>query len=290
MKLYKLLFAFAITLTLFSCKKNDAATDTVSVAAKILMNVPYGDSAKQKMDIYLPENRRPDSTKVMILIHGGAWAGGDKADFDVYIDTLKRLLPDYAFFNINYRLSAGDTINKFPTQETDVRFAVNHILGKASDYQVSKKVVLLGASSGGHLAMLQGYKDTTSVRVKAIVSLYGPSDLVDMYNNPVGGSIALRLLLAATIGKTPAQNMPLYVSSSPVTFIKSTSAPTILLHGGADPLVSPTQSTKVRDLLTTAGVTNQYVFYPTAGHADWNAATNNDAFSKIQAFLKANVR
>jgi acetyl esterase/lipase len=289
MKLYKLFFSFCITLTLFSCKKNDAA-DTVSVAAKTILNVPYGDSAKQKMDIYLPENRREDSTKVMILIHGGAWAGGDKADFDPYIDTLKKLLPDYAFFNINYRLSSGDTVNKFPTQETDVRFAVNHILAKTSDYQVSKKVILLGASAGGHLAMLQGYKDTVSVRVKAVVSLYGPSDLVDMYNNPVGGNIALRLLLAATVGKTPVQDMPLYINSSPVTFIKSTSPPTILLHGGLDPLVSPTQSTKVRDLLTAKGVINQYVFYPNGGHADWNAATNNDAFGKIQAFLKANVR
>ena len=129
MKLYKLLFAFYITLTLFSCKKNEDASDNgISVAPKTILNVPYGDNAMQKMDIYLPAGRRDDSTKVMILIHGGAWASGDKVDFNSYIDTLKRLLPDYAFFNINYRLSAGDTINKFPTQETDVRFAVNHIL------------------------------------------------------------------------------------------------------------------------------------------------------------------
>ena len=196
---FKIATIIVLALTLFSCKKNDATTDTVSVAAKTMMNVPYGDSAKQKMDIYLPEGRREDSTKIMILIHGGAWAGGDKTDFDIYLDTLKRLLPDYAFFNINYRLSAGDTINKFPTQETDVRFAVNHILGKASDYQVSKKVVLLGASAGGHLAMLQGYKDTISTRVKAIVSLFGPSDLIDMYNNPAS-SWAPPSAIAAIVG------------------------------------------------------------------------------------------
>ncbi len=291
MKLLKLLFNLGLITFLFSCTKNeDASEDGISVAPKTILNVPYGDNALQRMDIYLPAGRRDDSTKVMILIHGGAWASGDKVDFNNYIDTLKRLLPDYAFFNINYRLSAGDTINKFPTQETDVRFAVNHILGKASEYQVSKKIVLLGASAGGHLAMLQGYKDTTSVRIKAIVSLFGPSDLVDMYNNPVGGNVALRVLLGATIGKTPAQDLQLYINSSPVTFIKATSAPTILLHGGIDPLVSPTQSTKVRDLLTTADVINQYVLYPTSGHGDWSTATFNDAFGKIQTFLRANVR
>lgn len=294
MKLLKLLFSLSAVIFLFSCSKSDATDDgdgVTTVTAKTLLNVSYGSDPKQKMDIYLPAGRRVDSTKTMILIHGGAWVGGDKADFDSYIDSLKNRLPDYAFFNINYRLSAGDTINKFPTQETDVRFAVNHILGKTEDYQVSNtKIVLLGASAGAHLAMLQGYKDTVSIRPKAIVSFFGPSDLLDMYNNPVGGNVALRVLLAATIGKNPAQDLAIYTNSSPVNFIKSTSAPTILLHGGLDPLVSPTQSTKVRDLLTTAGVVNQYVFYPTGGHGDWNSATFSDAFNNIQIFLRANVR
>jgi len=53
MKLYKLLFAFYITLTLFSCKKNeDASENGISVAPKTILNVPYGDNAMQKMDIY----------------------------------------------------------------------------------------------------------------------------------------------------------------------------------------------------------------------------------------------
>jgi acetyl esterase/lipase len=292
MKLLKLLFSLSLIGFLFSCSKSESEGETsVSVEAKTLLNVAYGNDPKQKMDIYLPAGRRADSTKTMILIHGGAWIGGDKTDFDGYIDSLKRRLPDYAFFNINYRLSAGDTVNKFPTQETDVRFAVNHILGKALDYQTSNtKIVLLGASAGAHLAMLQAYKDTISIKPKAVVSFFGPSDLLDMYNNPAGGNIALRQILAATIGKTPSQDLAIYTNSSPVNFIKASSAPTILLHGGLDPLVKPTQSTVVRDLLTAANVTNQYVFYPTGGHGDWNSGTFSDAFNNIQTFLRANVR
>ncbi|MBL0145467.1 MAG: alpha/beta hydrolase fold domain-containing protein [Chitinophagaceae bacterium] len=194
------------------------------------------------------------------------------------------------FFNINYRLSAGGTTNVFPAQEDDIRLALNYVYYKASDYQVSQKIVLAGASAGGHLAMLQGYKDSFTVKPKAIVSFFGPSDLVDMYINPVGGSNALRLLLAAAVGKTPTQDMPLYLNSSPVNFIRSTSAPTILLHGSLDPLVDTMQSIKVKDLLTLAGVTNQYVNYPTGGHGDWSNATYTDAFNKVQAFLRANVR
>jgi acetyl esterase/lipase len=287
MRLFKWSLIVVIAATFSSCSKDDTTSD-ITVTEKTLLNVSYGTDVLQKMDIYLPAGRRSDSTKVMVIIHGGAWYSGDKSDMTTVIDSLKKRLPDYAFFNLNYRLSTG-VVNTFPTQELDVRAAVNYIYGKASDYQVSQKFILAGASAGGHLAMLQGFKDSIPVRPKAIVSFFGPSDLVDMYNNPVGGNAALSTLLATAIGKTPTQDPALYFNSSPVNFIRTTSAPTILLHGGVDPLVKASQSVAVQNLLTAAGVTNQYVFYPTGGHGDWDAATYTDAFNKIQAFLKANV-
>jgi len=223
------------------------------------------------------------------MIHGGGWSTGDKADFTVYIDSLKKRLPDYSFFNINYRLSTGGT-NIFPAQETDVQAAVRYIYGKASDYQVcNRKFVLMGASAGGHLSMLQGYKDSIPVKPQAIISFFGPSDLLDMYFNPVGGNPLLSLGLAQAVGKTPMQDPAIYLSSSPINFITPGSPPTILLHGGLDPLVSPSQSTSVQAKLALFNIPNQLVFYPTGGHGDWNTATYTDAFNKIQVFLAANV-
>src|SRR5437868_10136991 len=157
------------------CSKSDPGAPVVTVASKTLMDVAYGTDAKQTMDIYLPAGRRSDSTKIMVMIHGGGWTSGDKSDFNTAIDSLKQRLPDYGIFNINYRLSTGAT-NTFPTQELDVQAAVRYIFGKASDYQVNnQRIVLLGASAGGHLAMLQGYKDSVPVKPKAIVSFFGPS-------------------------------------------------------------------------------------------------------------------
>lgn len=289
MKFYRLLFILLITATIISCKKTDSTAVLSTVSEKTLLNVAYGVDASQVMDIYLPADRRSDSTRVMVLIHGGGWTSGDKADFAAAIDTLKKRLPDYAFFNINYRLSTG-TSNIFPTQEIDVQAAVRYIYGKASDYQVSNnKFVLLGASAGGHLAMLQGYKDSIPVKPKAIVSFFGPSDLMDMYYNPVGGNFALSVALAQAIGKTPIQNSLIYASSSPVNFINGGSPPTILLHGGLDPLVSPSQSVAVSTKLSFFNITNQYVFYPTGGHGNWDTPTYTDAYNKIQSFLIANV-
>jgi acetyl esterase/lipase len=254
-----------------------------------MMNVSYGSDQLQDMDIYLPSNRSVSTTKVCIMIHGGGWTTGDKTDFAQYADTLKKRLPDYAIFNINYRLSAIPN-NVFPAQETDVRSAVQFIYNNASEYLISDKYVLLGASAGAHLAMLQGYKYATPVKPKAIVSFFGPSDLQDMYNHPDGNNSSISYALSQAVGKTPEADMNLYINSSPVTFINSTSGvPTILLHGGADPLVSPSQSVEVKDKLTAARIANQYVYYPLGGHGDWDSDTYFDAFNKIDAFLKANV-
>lgn len=286
--MHKLFFVFLLAVTIASCEKSDS-TDNNSTAAQTSLNVSYGTDVAQKMDIYLPANRSTSSTKVIVMIHGGGWTGGDKSEFTAFVDTLKRRLPGYAIFNINYRLSANPN-NLFPTQELDVKTAIEYIYGKSSEYKISEKYILMGASAGGHLAMLQGYKYNAPVKAKAIVSFFGPSDMADMYNNPVGGNPLFSLAIANAVGATPAQNPTLYTNSSPVNFISSSSAmPTILLHGGLDPLVHPSQSTMVESKLNLAGITNQYVYYPTGGHGDWNTDTYTDAFNKIQAFIETNV-
>ncbi len=285
----KIILAAFIIISIASCNKSDTINSDATVAQTSL-NVSYGSDNAQKMDIYLPANRSTTTTKVIIMIHGGGWTGGDKSDFTSFVDTLKRRLPGYAIFNINYRLSANPN-NIFPTQELDVKSAVDYIYSKSSEYKISGKHILMGASAGAHLAMLQGYKYNVPVKAKAVVSFFGPSDLEDMYNNPVGGNPLFSLVVAGAVGATPVQNPALYASSSPVNFISnSTAMPTILLHGGLDPLVSPSQSAFVETKLNNAGITNQYVYYPTGGHGDWDAATYTDAFNKIQSFIETNVQ
>lgn len=135
--------------------------------------------------------------------------------------------------------------------------------------------------------MLQGYKYLMPVKAKAIVDFFGPTDLVDMFNNPPNPLV--QPLLLSVMGATPTSNNTLYTQSSPVNFISSLSPPTIIFHGGVDIVVSPIQSIYLNTKLQTAGVTHQYFFYPTEGHG-WVGADLSDSFNKIQAFLAANVQ
>ncbi|MDQ6843590.1 MAG: alpha/beta hydrolase [Bacteroidota bacterium] len=287
MKKIFLLFFFTPVVVFFSCQKSiDPGNQPQNINAKTVLNVSYGIDPLQNMDVYLPADRSVSSTKVLIMIHGGAWESGDKTDLSEYVDTMKIRLPGYAIFNINYRLSING-VNTFPAQENDTKAALQYIVDNAANYLISKKIVLLGVSAGGHLALLQGYKYNTPVVPKAIVSFFGPTDITAMYNDPADPLIPPEL--AIIVGKTPAQDPALYASSSPVNFVSSSSPPTILLHGGQDPLVKPSQAVTLQAKLQAAGVSNEYVFYPDEGHG-WFGPHLTDSFNKIQAFLAANVQ
>ena len=120
-----------------------------------------------------------------------------------------------------------------------------------------------------------------------MVDFFGPVDLVDMYNNPAS-IFAPPAALAAVVGATPTSNLTLYQQSSPVNYVTAQSPPTIILQGGVDLLVSPSQSVALKTKLLAMGVINQYVFYPTESHG-WLGANLTDSFDKIAQFLAANV-
>ncbi|MBO9200893.1 MULTISPECIES: alpha/beta hydrolase [Niastella] len=275
----RLLFLSLIFLVI-ACKKEN---NDNSNAEKTAIDVSYGNDAKQKMDVYLPANRDTVNTKLLILIHGGAWIEGDKSDF--IIDDIKKLLPGYALANVNYRLSNNGQ-NTFPAQEEDISAAVAFLLNKQIEYKFSKKIVLLGASAGAHLALLQGYKHADLITPRAIISYFGPTDLAYLYNHP--GNPLVASMLAGIIGATPLQNAAIYATSSPINYVSGKSPPTLLLQGDADPLVPVAQANMLKDKLVAFGVNNQLVIYPGEQHG-FTPAKMLDSYTRIVAFLQANV-
>jgi dipeptidyl aminopeptidase/acylaminoacyl peptidase len=146
--------------------------------------------------------------------------------------------------------------------------------------------VLLGVSAGGHLALLQGYK-YNDPKIAAIIDFFGPTDLVSMYKNPWHPLVPYALQMIT--GTTPTANAELYRQSSPINFVSSASAPTLILHGGRDHVVDVSQSKALKNKLDNAGVKNELIIYPEQRHG-WYGATLSRSFDKIEEFLDANVR
>jgi acetyl esterase/lipase len=276
----QLFFSLLLFVFVTGCQKEDTRQDN---AEKTMLDVAYGSDPAQKMDIYLPANRNTTETKVLVLVHGGSWSSGDKTELNEYLPVFKQRLPGYAIFNINYRLGQLPSTNPFPTQEMDVKAAFDAIVTKAEEYGFNReKMAALGVSAGAHLVLLQAYKNNTP-KLKAVVDMFGPTDLVAMYN---GATTQLeQFILQSLLKGTPTTNAELYQTSSPINYVSAQSPPTLILQGGADPLVAPSQSTALKTKLEAANVPVQMVLYPTEGHG-WTGANLTDSYNKIEAFLK----
>ncbi|MBX9448243.1 MAG: carboxylesterase family protein, partial [Taibaiella sp.] len=100
-----------------------------------MLNVAYGPDPMQRMDVYLPEDRNTN-TKVIVLIHGGAWSGGDKSDMTFIQPMIAEKWPEAAVVNINYRLANGASITHKEIS-SDLKQAMDYISGHHVHWQVS---------------------------------------------------------------------------------------------------------------------------------------------------------
>jgi len=282
-KTFALLFLFVSFLQ--SCSSDDdknTPTDNTTVAEEFA-NVKYGPDPQQTMDVYLPAGRT-NATKVIILIHGGAWIAGSKEDFADFIPLIKTEFPDHAIVNINYRL-ATDTSPAFPKQIEDLQKAIT-FLKDGSGYTIDNSYGLIGASAGAHIAMLYSYKYDNTHEVKAICDIVGPADFFD----PAYTVHPLYPFAAQYLIGTPAPNPQNIENVSPVAHITAQSAPTISFYGGIDPLIPASQGTRLKAALDEAGVVNEFNFYPDGGHGDWDDATFVEVYAKLTAFFEANFK
>ena len=99
----KLIILFSLVLFVASCKKDSVTLVPAVVAVKpaTYLNVSYGSDAVQKMDVYLPGGRTVATTKTIVIIHGGAWLDGDKADMTFVVDSITKRSPNFAMINIS---------------------------------------------------------------------------------------------------------------------------------------------------------------------------------------------
>lgn len=249
----------------------------------VLINQHYGDDALQTIDIYLPAGRSLKNTRLMVFVHGGGWAGGDKSDFTPACASLVKnpdFTPQYAFANINYRI-VMDGKNRFPTAEEDVTAAMSYLYAHADSMLVSPSSALIGASAGGQLATLVAYKHNEQKHIKCVVTTWGPYNMERFYDE---GYVGVPEMLKWVTGYTPAENPEIYSTSSSIRYVSAESPPTFLAHGTLDSLVRLDQGKELDSALSEYGV--PHVFYTFEGYHGYpsdNVA--NDAAGKMFGFI-----
>ena len=116
----------------------------------------YGDAAKERLDIFLPEQGAKPNTAapIIIMVHGGAWCVGDKSSQEVIANKTSRWLPrGFIFVSVNYPM-IPDGANVIAQAESIAR-AIAYIQQNAEKWGGdNKKIILMGHSAGAHLASL----------------------------------------------------------------------------------------------------------------------------------------
>ncbi len=210
-----------------------------------------------QLDIYrLKDLAEPKP--VMIFIHGGSWRSGKRSDYLPYlIDYAEK---GYVTATVSYRL-VKEAI--FPAAVQDVNCAVKWIKKHATEYGINPdKIVLIGGSAGGHLAMMIGYGGNEEIfnegcdlqissDVDAVINLYGPVDLTTPY---AVSTYQVKDFLNTTYDKDPKT----FELASPKTFISKDDPPTLTFHGTIDSLVPVSQADSLDVWLDKAGVPHEY--------------------------------
>lgn len=263
----------------------DAKTDHI---VRKIFDLPYASlSPNQKVDIYWPEEGN-GPFPVILVIHGGAFMGGDKRDIQL-TPMLEGLKYGYAVVSMNYRMS-GEAI--FPALVHDVRAAIRWVRANAKQFLLdSTKIVAWGGSAGGYLSLMAGVgagiPELTDVslgnpdqpdHVQAVVSWFPPTDFQKMdeqldesgFPPPAefahsGENSPESLILGKKITEIPDRVQ----AANPETYIRPGLPPFFIQHGKMDDTVPYQQSLNFAMKLAAIAPENvTHEILPNARHAD----------------------
>jgi acetyl esterase/lipase len=270
-----------------------ALADEANAKVTVQNDVAYGKAGDTELKLDLARPAEGDGPfPAVLVIHGGAWRQGNKADMRPALTEFARR--GYVAVSPQYRFCPKET---FPAQVHDVKAAVRWLKAHARDYKVDPaRVGAMGFSAGGHLSLMLGLTGpgdglegeapagAPDSKVRAVVNYFGPTDLaapdipdvtVPLVRDFLGGSVKEKPKVAA--------------EASPLTYVSKGDPPVLTFQGTRDPLVPHSQAFKLAEAMTAAGVPGRVEILVGAGHG-WRGddleRTRAETFAFFDRYLK----
>ena len=222
-----------------------------SVEVKVEKDLPYAEETGKRglLDVYRAADGDITGAPVLLQVHGGGWAIGDKSRQGIPL-MQHMAAKGWVCVAINYRLSPR---NAFPAHLVDVKRAIAWIREHIEEYGGDPSyLAITGGSAGGHLCALTavtanepeyqpGFEDVdTSVQVA--IPHYGVYDFA--------GSTGLRsaelmrdTFLAPYILQKRWDEAPDdFEAASPLLRVTPDAPDFFVIHGASDTLVSVDQA------------------------------------------------
>jgi predicted esterase len=287
-----------VFLGLLSCRVASAAAPVYTFQEPSEKNVIYGmyDGTALLLDVYRPS--KPNGFGLVFIMGTGFTAAGEYDD--IPLKELDRSLVDrgvfppvfggtghffgpeldagFTVFTIDHRLAPAFT---WKVQVRDCQRAVQFVRHNAKTYGINPAAIGgMGHSSGAtmtaFLAVMNDVADPNAIdpvnressRIQAGVAASGVHDLLAfVQQRPNEAAIAAGLVGRIIMYQPP--NHPVYEDyreASTISHVGKNSAPMLLFHGDADPVVDVHQSIEFDEALTKANVPHKLVILPGAVH------------------------
>jgi alpha-L-fucosidase 2 len=256
-------------------------------AATVTNNIEYAKRASGPLllDAAIPEGKGPFSA--VIIVHGGGFTKGNKV---TYVPPLFQPLTNgnFAWFSIDYRLAPGATAKD---QVDDVLSALAWVHQHAAEYKIDRKrVALLGESAGAYLVDYVAMIAPQRTPIAAVVSFYGPSDLLLQFKGK-GISDGMTAFFGASELSTDRE--PALRKASPYYMVHKDLPPFLLLHGTADEQVPYEQSPQFCEALKAQGDECELFTVPGARHGigQWEQHADQQGYkAKMVQWLAQTLR
>lgn len=271
-----------------ACQEALIAVASARAAARVQLpegarEMPYGADPRQRLDLWRAAGTRP--APVVVFIHGGGWAIGDKW-LSAAIKATHFTGLGYAFASLNYRLVPGVGP---ADQARDIARALATL--RTQPGVDGDRIFLIGHSAGAHLAALVG-TDTHYLReaavpvdaVRGIVLLDGAGyDVAAQMRTPENRATGM---YRAAFGDDPARQAQL----SPTTHVGAPDVGNWLIVNDAARPDSDRQSALLAAALASAGTRVARLPVSDTSHRDLNrnvGIAGDAETARIDAFIAA---
>jgi acetyl esterase/lipase len=217
----------------------------------------YGDHFHQFGDLVLPRDA-DGPLPVVVLLHPGFW----REQFTLEIcEGLARDLASrgWAAWNVEYRRVGESSGGGYPATLEDVAAAIDFLQTLDAPLDLAR-VVTVGQSAGGHLALWAATREAPAVPLAGAVSAAGTTDLRAADRDGLGDGATSDFM-----GGHADERDEAYADASPIERLPL-GVPQLLVHGEADDVVPPSQSTAYAEAARAAGDEVELVLRPGEDH------------------------
>ena len=253
--------------------------------------ISYGTDSSQYGELRLPAG--PGPHPVVVTIHGGCFkaAYAQASYFGQMGDALKA--KGIATWNIEYR-RLGQPGGGWPGTYLDVAHGVDHLRAIASQHKLDLgRVVIVGHSAGGHLAMWAAARSRVPKRsaiyvanplpVRGVVDLAGPVDMTAHIREYEG--LCRDSVITTLLGGTPATVPDHYAQASPMALLPL-GVPQVIAIGTYEDFVPRELVEAYVSVATKAGDSVRTLFFPGAGHFEI-ASAGQWTWPRIETAIRA---